>query len=77
MPKGSRQPIVTRKTFQSKRPQVMGFIREHVAAGRTGYIVYPLIEESEAMDLKNALEEYGESEIGFSGVPSTGSCTAA
>lgn len=57
MPKG-RIPIVTRKTFQSKRPQVMGFIREHVAAGRQAYIVYPLIEESETMDLKNALEEY-------------------
>lgn len=57
MPKG-RIPIVTRKTFQSKRPQVMQFIRDHVKQGRQAYIVYPLIEESEAMDLKNALEEY-------------------
>jgi ATP-dependent DNA helicase RecG len=57
MPKG-RIPIVTRKTFQSKRPQVMQFIRDHLKNGRQAYIVYPLIEESEAMDLKNALEEF-------------------
>ena len=57
LPKG-RQPIVTRKTFQSKRPQVMGFIRDQLKAGRQAYIVYPLIEESEALDLKNAQEEF-------------------
>lgn len=57
LPKG-RQPIVTRKTFQSKRDLVMGFVRDHVAKGRQAYIVYPLIEESENLDLKNALEEY-------------------
>jgi ATP-dependent DNA helicase RecG len=57
LPKG-RQPVVTRKTFQSKRPQVMGFLRDQLKAGRQAYIVYPLIEESEAMDLKNAQEEY-------------------
>lgn len=57
LPKG-RQPIVTRKTFQSKRPQVMGFIEDQLKQGRQAYIVYPLIEESETMDLKNAEEEY-------------------
>lgn len=57
MPKG-RIPIVTRKTFQSKRPQVMGLIRDHLKAGRQAYIVYPLIEESETLDLKNAIEEF-------------------
>jgi ATP-dependent DNA helicase RecG len=57
MPKG-RIPIVTRKTYQSKRPAVMQFIRDHMKQGRQAYIVYPLIEESESMDLRNALEEY-------------------
>lgn len=57
LPKG-RQPIVTRKTFQSKRPQVMGFILDQLKTGRQAYIVYPLIEESEALDLKNAQEEF-------------------
>jgi ATP-dependent DNA helicase RecG len=64
LPKG-RQPIVTRKTFASKRPQVMGFVRDHVAKGRQAYIVYPLVEESETMDLKNALEEYEKVKAGF------------
>lgn len=57
LPKG-RQAIVTRKTFQSKRDLVLGFVREQVEKGRQAYIVYPLIEESETLELKNALEEY-------------------
>ncbi len=57
LPKG-RQPIVTRKTFQSKRDLVMGFVKDHVAQGRQAYIVYPLVEESETMDYKNALDEF-------------------
>ena len=57
LPKG-RQPIVTRKTFASKRPLVMGFVKDHVAKGRQAYIVYPLVEESETLELKNAMEEY-------------------
>ena len=53
-----RQPIITRKTFESKHDLVMGFVREQIAKGRQAYIVYPLIEESETLDLKNALEEF-------------------
>jgi ATP-dependent DNA helicase RecG len=57
MPKG-RQPIVTRKTFSSKRTQVFQFMNEQIAKGRQAYVVYPLIEESEAMELKNAVDEF-------------------
>ncbi len=57
LPKG-RQPIVTRKTFSSKRPLVMGFVRDQLKTGRQAYIVYPLVEESEKLDLKNALDEF-------------------
>jgi ATP-dependent DNA helicase RecG len=57
LPKG-RQAIVTRKTFQSKRHLVMGFVKEQIEAGRQAYIVYPLVEESETLELKNALEEF-------------------
>jgi len=71
LPKG-RQAIVTRKTFQSKRPAVMGFVREQIQQGRQAYIVYPLVEESETVDLKNALEEherirqeFGEFQVGL------------
>ncbi len=64
LPKG-RQPILTRKTFQSKRPQVMGFIRDQLRVGRQAYIVYPLIEESEVLDLKNAQEEFEKVRVDF------------
>ena len=57
LPKG-RQAIVTRKTFQSKRPLVMGFVRDQLVKGRQAYIVYPLVEESETLQLRNALAEY-------------------
>lgn len=57
LPKG-RQPIVTRKTFQSKRGLVLGFVKDQLKTGRQAYIVYPLVEESETMDLKNAIEEF-------------------
>lgn len=57
LPKG-RIPITTRKAFESKRDLVSGFIREHLSKGRQTYIVCPLIEESEAMDFKNAVEEF-------------------
>lgn len=65
LPKG-RQPIVTRKTFQSKRGLVMGFVRDQLKAGRQAYIVYPLIEESETMELKNAIEEHEKIKEEFS-----------
>lgn len=64
LPKG-RQPIVTRKTFASKRPLVMGFLRDQLAKGRQAYIVYPLVEESETLELKNALEEYEKVKVEF------------
>lgn len=65
LPKG-RQAIVTRKTFQSKRDLVMNFVRDQLKAGRQAYIVYPLIEESETLELKNALEEYEKVKAEFS-----------
>ena len=52
-----RSPIQTRVTYESKRPQVMKFVGEQLAKGRQAYVVYPLVEESEKMDLKNAVTE--------------------
>ena len=53
MPPG-RQKIVTRVTYESKRDKVIGFLQEQVKAGRQAYIIYPLVEESEKIDLKDA-----------------------
>ncbi|MCB0391390.1 MAG: ATP-dependent DNA helicase RecG [Bdellovibrionales bacterium] len=52
-----RQPIVTRKVFENKRDKVFNFMCEQIEKGRQAYVVYPLVEESENMDLKNAIEE--------------------
>lgn len=48
-----RKPIETRHYLENRRLQVYDFIRKEVAKGRQAYIVYPLVKESEKMDLKN------------------------
>jgi ATP-dependent DNA helicase RecG len=64
LPKG-RMPITTRKTFETKRDLVNGFVREQIEKGRQAYIVVPLVEESEALDYKNAIEEFEKVKIEF------------
>jgi ATP-dependent DNA helicase RecG len=51
-----RKPIVTVARNESRRPQIYDFLREQVAGGRQIYVVYPLIEESELIDLKAATD---------------------
>jgi ATP-dependent DNA helicase RecG len=51
-----RQPVITRARAEGSRAQIYAFLREQVAAGRQIYVVYPLIEESEAIDLKAATD---------------------
>lgn len=55
-----RQPINTTHRFESKRPQVMDFIREQIKEGRQAYIIYPLIEESAKVDYENLMKGYEE-----------------
>ena len=57
MPKG-RKPVVTKKTYASRREKVWSFLESEIQKGRQAYVVYPLVEESEKVDLKNAVEEY-------------------
>jgi len=57
LPKG-RTPILTRVTHEGKRSRIYQFIQDQVREGRQAYIVYPLVEESEKVELKNATEEY-------------------
>jgi ATP-dependent DNA helicase RecG len=49
-----RKPITTRVVREKTLAQVHDFVRDQVARGRQAYIVYPLVEESEALDLKAA-----------------------
>lgn len=53
-----RKEIRTVHKNDNHRLRVMGFIRSEIAKGRQVYIVYPLIEESETLDLKNLEEGY-------------------
>jgi ATP-dependent DNA helicase RecG len=53
-----RKPIQTVHYSDSKRLRLYGFMREQIKLGRQIYVVYPLIEESEKLDLKNLMEGY-------------------
>jgi ATP-dependent DNA helicase RecG len=57
MPPG-RTPIETRVFGEEQRPEVKELISREVRAGRQVYVVYPLVEESEKMDLKDATQRY-------------------
>ncbi len=48
-----RHPVRTYHRLERNRPLVFSFLKQQIDAGRQVYIVYPLIEESEKMDLKN------------------------
>ena len=57
MPPG-RKPIVTKHVYEPEREKVFRFIREKIGEGRQVYVVYPLIQESETLDLKNLADGY-------------------
>lgn len=53
-----RKPIQTVHQFDNRRASLYAFIRKQIEAGRQIYIVYPLIQESEKMDIKNLEDGY-------------------
>jgi ATP-dependent DNA helicase RecG len=53
-----RQPIRTALRNEGSRAKVLEFLREQVAQGRQAYLVYPLVDESQVLELKSATEEY-------------------
>jgi ATP-dependent DNA helicase RecG len=53
-----RKLIATSHKFDSQRLRVFGFMKEQIALGRQIYVVYPLIEESKKLDLKNLMDGY-------------------
>ncbi len=56
----NRKPIKTAVRFEKDKNRVYQFIKEEVKNGRQAYIVFPLIEESEKIDLKAATIEYNK-----------------
>jgi ATP-dependent DNA helicase RecG len=57
MPPG-RQEIKTRWLQAGERERAYTFVRRQVAEGRQAYIIFPLVEESDKIDAKAAVEEF-------------------
>lgn len=53
-----RKPITTKLLFDNRRGQVYDFIHKKIAEGRQIYIVYPLIQENEKIDLRDLEQGY-------------------
>lgn len=53
-----RTPVLTKLVTQARRHEVIARVRDAVAQGRQVYWVCPLIEESEALQLKTAVETF-------------------
>ncbi len=53
-----RKPIKTVHRYDSNRLKVFRFIKDEIKKGRQIYIVYPLIQESEALDYKDLMDGY-------------------
>ena len=63
MPPG-RKPVATRWITASNRPRLYGHLREEIGKGRQLYVVCPLVEESEASDIKAAEQSFDELRLG-------------
>jgi ATP-dependent DNA helicase RecG len=55
-----RGPLETRVVAEGRRREAHELIRREAASGRQAYVVYPLVEESEKLDLKAATAMYEE-----------------
>lgn len=53
-----RKEVKTIHQYENARPKIIEFMHKEIAKGRQIYVVYPLIEESEKLDLQNLQEGY-------------------
>ena len=53
-----RKPVQTFHYYDSKRGHLFHFMKQKIAEGRQVYVVYPLINESETLDLKDLMDGY-------------------
>ncbi|MGC9334607.1 MAG: ATP-dependent DNA helicase RecG, partial [Anaerolineae bacterium] len=53
-----REPIETRWLLPRERERAYGFLRSQVERGRQAFILYPLIEESDKVEARAAVDEY-------------------
>jgi len=55
---GGRKPVRTAVRPEKKQKEIYNFVEENLKAGGQAYVVYPLVEESEKIDLKDATAGY-------------------
>ncbi len=60
-----RKPIQTVHHYENRREDLYNGLRQQIALGRQAYVVFPLIKESEKVDLQNLEEGYKEFERAF------------
>ncbi|MDR1567149.1 MAG: ATP-dependent DNA helicase RecG [Streptococcaceae bacterium] len=64
LPKG-RKPVITRVMRHKDMPKILSWLKGEIARGHQIYFISPLIEESEQLDLKNAVELLDELQLYF------------
>jgi ATP-dependent DNA helicase RecG len=57
MPPG-REPVVTRLILPTERERAYGFVRSQVEKGRQAFVICPLVEESDEVEARAAVQEY-------------------
>ena len=53
-----RKPVKTLLYNDAARLRIFGFMKQKIREGRQIYVVYPLIQESESLDLKHLMDGY-------------------
>ncbi len=53
-----RKPVKTVHRYDSNRLKVFRFLKDEIKKGRQVYVVYPLIQESQALDYKDLMDGY-------------------
>ncbi|MUV40003.1 DNA helicase [Lentibacillus sp. JNUCC-1] len=66
LPSG-RKPVETHWATERQFPRVLSFIEKHVTNGEQAYVVCPLIEESDKLDIQNAVDLHHQMETFFPG----------
>ncbi|RME15598.1 MAG: ATP-dependent DNA helicase RecG [Bacteroidetes bacterium] len=56
----NRKPVITAHRYYNKRLDVLKFVKEEIDKGRQAYFVFPLIQESEKIDLENLEKGFEE-----------------
>lgn len=64
-----RQPVTTKVVRENDRDHVYAMMRHEIDQGRQCYVVYPLVEESEKLDLRDAVSGYETLSAVFTDVP--------